>query len=312
MKVVAISRNYPKPGGRVTLVKNLKYENLISDIITFKDEKEPFKLQKFYFSSYNQLKKINPDVVLSVGLGNFGALLYGRLNRKKTIYDLSGCRYKGYNIFNLNVLDELFSMILADKVIVPSEKNKEVIVSRLGFLKNKIKVIPEGSRKLEKKAHKGFNLGFTLIKDPKIYQIIKKNYRKFHGATIHFIPLGKITKLINGKEIDEPGYFADVLPKLDLLFICQTLEGEYHSSTLIEAITNKVPVFNVNLASARHELKDSKLLIPNLKLETFLKYYNSFRKDKKPYLEDLEKQFEIFNKRYNYENMLKEWKKELS
>ncbi len=312
MKVVAISRNFPKPGGRVTLVKNLKHENLISEIITFKDEKEPFQIQKFYFSSYKQLKKINPDIVLSVGLGNLGAILYGRLNKKKTIYDLSGCRFIGYNFFSLNVIDEVLSMVLANKVIVPSVKNKEVIVSRLGFLKNKIKVIPEGSRKLEKKPHKGFNLGFTLIKDKKIYETIKKNHNKFKGATIHFIPLGKITKIINGKEIDEPGYFADVLPKLDLLFICQTLEGEYHSSTLIEAITNKVPVFNVNLASARHELKDSRLLIPNLKLETFLEYYNSFRKDPKPYLTDLDMQYENFNKRYNYENMLKEWKKELS
>ena len=135
-KVVACYRRYPLPGGRNTLLTFLKERNDI-EVINNKDLKSPFKGMKYGLKCFQQLKKLKPDVVLSMGLYGEGALLYSRISNKKGIYNLSGFRFKIYNLFNKKVLSELISMFLCDKIILPSKEAADQIKKYAPIFKKK-------------------------------------------------------------------------------------------------------------------------------------------------------------------------------
>jgi hypothetical protein len=315
MKTVACARNYPNPGGRISLLQQLKNIRPDMEIIDFSDLKEPFRKQKYGLKCFSQLRKLNPEVVLGLGVANELPMLYARLYGKKGIYNMSGFRFKVYNIFNYNVLSELASIFLCDQVIVPSDDCRERILSYLPFLSSKIKVIHEGVTRPARKKHRGMNIGFTRTEPEfykEVYGPIIQNAGKFDDANLYFIKQRTIELLKDGSLTELKGKrMKDVLPELDALFILARDYNDYHSSTLLEAISVGIPFFVTPISHLKKEIDTTPFRLRSASFKEVLSKYQDLRKRPMVYQKVMENIQKKIVPLYDLEKTLRLWQKEI-
>jgi len=312
MKVVVCARNYPVPGGRISLLVMLLEKFPDIKVISYEQIKGRFKNVLFNLKCFRTLLKEQPDVVLGMGLANEASMIYARIFGKRGYYNISGLRFNGYNLISFNVISEIISIFFCYKVIVPSDAAKERIEKYLPLFKSKILLIPEGVKPIRSKRHVGVNIGFTRVAPQdyeKVYGQIQKQYKRFGKARLFFIKVGKIEMITNGRLTQyKTNSMKELLPILDCLFILPSSDHDYHSSSMLEALEADVPFFISDVKFLNNETKQT-FSLKDSNPSTLISRYSDFTKNKKKYLAKYQRLRKKTLTRYSYIKTIESWRK---
>ena len=143
--IVVLCREYPLPGGRMTMIRNLvnhtkhKYTILSWNTCIKRSSLLMYHLQCFLYL----LKRRNDfDIIWGAGLSATSGMIFARLFNKPGIFNLSGVRTVRH-IPSINAMLERIAAYFADVVTVPSLYCKEAVLKDIKT--DKIEVINESS-----------------------------------------------------------------------------------------------------------------------------------------------------------------------
>jgi len=203
-----------------------------------------------------------------------------------------------------HLFSDMMCLLFSDLIVVPTQATRKVLLSRYPKLSKKVVVIYEGAAKSGKKIN--LNKPFVFFKtDRALFNEIKEKLR----ARYPKIPIINIVPNENIEYYDENGA-RNLDVSLQNIFASARLivglpSSELHSTTLLEAMSAKVPVLFSNVGWIKQELSSyPKILINELSSDAVLERIYDIMKNSKNILKETKLASQKLENKYSLDRSL--------